>query len=90
MKFSQYTPLSNWAFVSNTQHGFRPILILVNNGTLKENITILKLFSEMFFDALDEDGNRLIHLFSIHQRNIQIRALLTINPELVNIRSSIG
>lgn len=59
-------------------------------AALEVNISILNLYADMFYDALDEDGNRLVHLFAIHGRSLQLRALITLNPQLLNIRSSIG
>ena len=38
-------------------------------AALEVNISILNLYEDMFYDALDEDGNRLVHLFAIHGRS---------------------
>jgi len=73
-------------------YNIHPIVMLglKKIGALEVNISILNLYEDMFYDALDEDGNRLIHLFAIHGRSLQLRALITLNPQILNIRSSIG
>ena len=52
-------------------YNIHPIVMLglKKIAALEVNISILNLYEDMFYDALDEDGNRLIHLFAIHGRS---------------------
>ena len=78
--------------IAKELYNIHPIVMLglKKVAALEVNISILNLYEDMFYDALDEDGNRLVHLFAIHGRSLQLRALITLNPQLLNIRSSIG
>ena len=52
-------------------YNIHPIVMLglKKIAALEVNISILNLYEDMFYDALDEDGNRLVHLFAIHGRS---------------------